>query len=662
MDGRFQIGRIIGLLGFFFAIAMAEETEQLPDLVVEAVRDSVLPPDFAGSATVIHRSEIEQSGSRSVADLLVARGGVRITSSTGNLSGGEIHLRGFGENSASRVLVLVNGRPLNRADMAASSLLEIPISQLDRVEILRGAQTAKFGDNAVGGVINLVTKRAGAEAAGYLESAGGSDDAFLSRAGYSKRIDGNGLSLNLERNDTAGWRDHSASELDSASIRWDKDLTPSANLTAGFAWTDEYTEFPGPLGEEAYRNDPRQSIYEQSGYGDQYFSEETTRRFDGTLKLGGFGGADFEVPLAWTHRDLSWNFGPGSHTDNLMNTVTLVPQVSHRNGNWESAAGLSMRYDSLDLDQFAEISRQNRIGSAKLDRAIIGVFSSVDWKWADDWHLSTGARWEHSKVDAKAVNDRYPDDPELNFSQQSQEQNAAFQIGLRWDAREDVSAWLRYDRFYRLPSTDEIASYQGYPLSVPFNANLTAEKGHNLELGVEYSPGEWTWRLNGFAQWMQGEIAYDYLQNLNVNLADTRRYGIEASTGYHGRIWDADLRYTWLQAEYTDGEYAGKDVYLVPHHELSGTLSWQLHEKLRFQSEYQWVGSAYEGNDFSNTQEKLPGYQLVNALLNFTPRPGLSIYARINNVFDEHYATIKYSGQWYPGAGRQFLIGLRKDF
>ena len=101
-------------LAFLFssASAGAEETEELPELVVEAVRDSVLPAHFAGSATVIDAEAIARSGARSVADILASQGGVRFTSTSGDKGGGSVHLRGFGENAASRVLVLIDGRPV----------------------------------------------------------------------------------------------------------------------------------------------------------------------------------------------------------------------------------------------------------------------------------------------------------------------------------------------------------------------------------------------------------------------------------------------------------------------------------------------------------------------------------------------------------------------
>ena len=293
--------------------------EELSDVIVEAdaeKKDSVLPPHFAGSATVIGEKEIANAGVRSVAELLAAQGGIRLTSTSGNSSDAAVHMRGFGENSSSRVLVLIDGRPVNRPDMASVSWLEVPIARLDRVEILRGSQTARFGDNAVGGVINLITKD-GEKAATSVEAAGGSDGYTLARLSHQDTWAGHGIAVDLEHNFTDGWRDNAFNELESAAFRWHKDIAKGVETGFGISWADEKGGFPGPLTKDRYVLNPRESIYELAGQADQYFSEQNRWTADASLLLGKGGDFSFEVPVSIYQRDLKWNFGPGFHTDNL---------------------------------------------------------------------------------------------------------------------------------------------------------------------------------------------------------------------------------------------------------------------------------------------------------------------------------------------------------
>ena len=655
MNSRLSIA--IFLLSSAFA---AEEPESLSEIIVEADADTVIPSHFAGSSTVIDEKEIAEAGVRSVADLLATKGGIRLSTTSGNTSGAAVHLRGFGENASSRVLVLVDGRPINRPDMGGVSWLEVPVSRLERVEILRGSQTARFGNNAVGGVINLITKDGG-KISTVVEGAGGSDGSMLARASHQGTYEGHGISFDLERNFTDGWRDNAASELESAAFRWGKDLAQGAGANFGVSWADEFNGFPGPLSKDRYLLNPRESIYALAGQADQYFNEQRRWSADSSLMLGKGGDLSFELPVSFTRRDQEWNFGPGMHSDNLLETLTVSPRMMAQGEGWSAEAGVQYRHDSLDLDQFSEIARINRTTAAQLSRDVLGLYAAGEWEPWKDWHLHASARWETSEVDASARSFAFPQDPDLNFSHGNEETNQAYQAGLRWEPDDDVSAWLRYDRLYRLPSIDEIASYQGYPLSVPFNDELHAETGHNVELGAEWTPGPWMLRMNGFAQWLEGEIIFDYLQNLNRNLADTRRIGLETAAGYQAGIWDAQVHYTTLAAEFRSGPYEGKQVYLVPKHELSATLACRPIACVMMQAEYQYISDSFEGNDFQNAQEKLPSYGVANLLLRYEPKPGLSIYARVNNLFDEHYATVKYSGVWYPAAGRQFQIGIRRE-
>ncbi|NJR42583.1 MAG: TonB-dependent receptor [Akkermansiaceae bacterium] len=192
--------------------------------------------------------------------------------------------------------------------------------------------------------------------------------------------------------------------------------------------------------------------------------------------------------------------------------------------------------------------------------------------------------------------------------------NRAYQIGVRWEPRADLDFWLRYDRLYRLPSTDEIASYQGFPLSEPFNAELKAETGNNYELGGEYRIDGWKLRGNGFLQQLTGEIGYDFQKNLNVNFTDTQRLGSEIEISYQKHIWEMKLHYTQMEATFRSGEYDGRKIYLVPEQEFSAVLSIRPHKNFTLQAEYQYTGSSYEGNDFLNEKEQLPSYAVTNLL------------------------------------------------
>jgi iron complex outermembrane receptor protein len=652
----------VAVLGASLLPVGSAPDQELPPLVVTGLRGSVLPEHFSGNATVIDEPAVAKSGMRSLGELLEFQGGLRVSSTTGDTARGTVHLRGFGDNSASRVLILVDGRPLNRPDMSGIALQEIPLARVARVEILRGSQTARFGDQAVGGVINIVTKQAGAQPDTTWEIAAGSSNYRLVRVNHSQTSAGQSLTLDGEQNQTDGWRENSMSEVTSLAAGWSGRLGRRCELNGSLAWVDQAGRFPGPLTSAQYQQDPRQSIYADTRFADHYGSQQTGLRAvaAGTLELGAAG--TLELPVAYQSRDLAWDFGPGSHTDNLLETVAFNPVLRQSGPAWSLEEGGVFRQDAMDITQFREMARLRPSSFSELDRAIYGGFVAGEWEPWTDWHLSGAARVESSSVDAATRNVRFPRNPNLNYSRGSSETNSAYQFGIRWEPQLDQMVWFRYDNLYRLPTTDEIASYQGFPMAEPFNDQLHAETGHNLELGAEWTPAPWLVKVNAFVQYLDGEIAYDYVRNLNVNLAETRRFGGEVELGYQAESWTASIRYNGVDARYADGPYQDREICLVPNHQLTSILELRPHRALAVQLEHQFQSAAFEGNDFANTQPELPAFAVVNLMLRYQAKANFSCYVRINNLLDEEYATVKYSGLWYPAAGRQLQCGMRYEF
>ncbi len=662
MTRQVILAATMAVLGVSSLPAWSEPSRELPPLVVTGNRGSVLPEHFSGNATVIDEAAVTKSGVRSLGELLAIQGGLRISSFSGDTARGTIHLRGFGENSASRTLVLVDGKPLNRPDMAGVALQEIPLSRVARVEILRGSQTARFGDQAVGGVVNIVTKQPTAKPSTAWEFALGSSAYLLARVNHSQTAHGQSLTLDAEQNQTDGWRENSMSDATTLSTSWLGRVTPNCELSGSVAWADQSARFPGPLSLAQYQANPRQSIYTNTRIADQFSTSQTGVRTvaSATLELGAAG--ILELPAAYQTRDLAWNFGPGSHTDNLLDIFTFDPVLRQTGDSWTLEEGGVFRQDDMDITQYREMARLRISSRSALKRTILGGFLAGEWEPWTDWHFNAAARVEASDLDATSASLRFPKNKQLNFSRGNTETNRAYQLGVRWEPLLDCAAWFRYDNLYRLPTTDEIAAYQGFQMAQPFNDQLHAETGHNLELGAEWTAKPWLVKTNVFFQRLNGEIAYDYVQNLNVNLADTQRLGGEVELAYQAKYWTASVRYEGVDATYADGPYQGKQIYLVPEHQLTSILEVRPLRGLALQFEHQLQSAAFEGNDFTNTQPQLPEFSVFNAMLRCAPKENLSCYLRINNLFGETYATVKYSGLWYPAAGRQIQCGMRYEF
>jgi outer membrane cobalamin receptor len=146
----------------------------MEEVTVTATRYEEQPSDVPAHITVITRKDIAESTAQNIPELLRTETGIQVNDIAGNRRNYTVDLRGFGETAPSNTLVLVDGRRINQADLSGTDWTEIPLERVERIEIIRGGRgSVLYGDNAAGGVINIITKKgdtfkAGGELRGKL--------------------------------------------------------------------------------------------------------------------------------------------------------------------------------------------------------------------------------------------------------------------------------------------------------------------------------------------------------------------------------------------------------------------------------------------------------------------------------------------------------------
>ena len=126
---------------------------------VSAARKDILVSDIGQGVTVITQNDIQKTTATSVTDVISAQSGIFVTNYLGNPKGVKVDVRGFGETSVSNLLVLVDGRRTNQVDLSGADWAQISLDSVERIEILKGAATVLYGDNASAGAVNIVTKK-----------------------------------------------------------------------------------------------------------------------------------------------------------------------------------------------------------------------------------------------------------------------------------------------------------------------------------------------------------------------------------------------------------------------------------------------------------------------------------------------------------------------
>ena len=266
-------------------------------IVVSATRSAQSDITTPASITVITSEEIKRSGAKNVVDVLQARGGIQITDLFGDGSRAKISMRGFsGGNAASNTLILIDGRRLNNVDLAAPDLNSIALKDVEQIEIIQGSAGTLFGDQAVGGVVNIITRQPTAFG-GDLAFGLGSYNTQKVRGSVSNRFD-NGLSFRLsgEKRKTDNYRDHNEQDYSNGFGRLDY------NYKSGIVFAElqrvlEDLELPGYLTESEVGEDRRQA---NPWYPDDHNSSTMTY---GRIGLRQELGVNWQFEAELTSRD-----------------------------------------------------------------------------------------------------------------------------------------------------------------------------------------------------------------------------------------------------------------------------------------------------------------------------------------------------------------------
>jgi iron complex outermembrane recepter protein len=265
---------LLPILGIATTNAVAEAPTVLDTVVVSATRSEQTTVPTPASISVISADDIEKSGARNVAELLKGRAGIQVRDFYGDgSSGAAFDLRGFGSTATSNTLIMVDGRRLNNgADIGAPDVSTIALKNIERIEIIQGSAGTLFGNQAIGGVINIITRRP-QEFHADVNLTMGSYNSHGLTASVSNRLD-NGLSYRLaaEKREFDNYRDNNTLDYKNLVARVDYDYS-NGKIFAETHRINEYLGLPGALFTDELNIDRRQSA---SDYAGNYQDTDTT--------------------------------------------------------------------------------------------------------------------------------------------------------------------------------------------------------------------------------------------------------------------------------------------------------------------------------------------------------------------------------------------------
>ena len=192
------------------ALATEDAVPTLAEVVVTATRNPQQVEKIPATVTVITAEEIAKTNAATVPDVLRLLPGVQVRDLTGSGNEQAVDIGGFGESADRHVAVVVNGRRINAVDMSYISWATIPVENIERIEVLYGSGAVLYGDNAMGGVINIITKEATSEGVhGKAELSYGSFDTVRGSADLDVVSGRTSFHAGYGHQETDGYRDRS---------------------------------------------------------------------------------------------------------------------------------------------------------------------------------------------------------------------------------------------------------------------------------------------------------------------------------------------------------------------------------------------------------------------------------------------------------------------
>ena len=585
-------------------------------MIVSAARTEQSTLTTPASITVITREQIEAGGARHLVDVLRGRGGVQINDLYGDGSRASVDMRGFGETAASSTLVLVDGRRLNNPDIAAPDLNSIALDDVERIEIVRGSAGVLFGDQAVGGVINIITRQPGAPRHSLKLSAG-SYNTLQFHAMTSQALD-NGLNyrLSLDARESDNYRDHNEASYFNGFGKLEMQYINDELNTPGTLFADEVTE-------------NRRQV--SANFADDFANAETAIARLGLVQQF---GDNWSLEGELTGRDtdgefrLSSVFAPETSVSTQDRRVTeftprfigLVPAMNDT-------------LVTLGADLVASDYRlSSRLGDQVIDQKQRSLYVQAVVPAGEVLDVTLGLRY------AEVDNDLRDSFSFVNGATIGDDVTVGT-VGLAFAVDPNWRLVVRADQNYRFAKVDEYTS--ALPVATPPGISiLKTQQGVSLETGAEWVSEDNTASLLVYHLDLDDEIAFDPVNFANINLDRTRRRGLIAGGHWQQtRKTGHALSYTYTDAEVLSGPFAGKAIPLVARHSLRLGSDYRLNDSWHLFGELYAISDRAFAGDFDNVLGRLPGYGVVNVKAAYDYRD-FTFSARVNNLLDKKYSDV----------------------
>ena len=629
-----MVSLLVGTTVVWGGIAFAQEDLQefaLDDMVVTATRTESKMVDVPVNTTVISAEKIADRHYLDVADALKDVPGANVLDTGVGAYEKKVVL-----NGDERVLVLVDGKRVN-IDMGTMSrasydLNQMPdVSLIERIEVVKGHGGALYGSDAVGGVINIITKKMD-HSYGKVSMGFGSHQARDAKAMYTIKEGKTGVMVaaskykqgyheykDAKTEANKRWPAASTYENEKVSVKLSQELSETSNLELGY----DFSKFEGV---RSYSTKAKSASFSNKKTNDFY------AKYDWTVN-----GKDQGFIQLYRNKYDYYNAGDMYETD----TGFEAQQNITLSDNNRLVVGASYRKaKALNATSYtAEKSINNK-----------AVFVSDQWEFAPNWTLDAGVRYDkHSTAGSKTT----------------------WSAGLNKKFDENSHAYINWGQVFKAPTLDDLyyysvmewgsSKYENYG-----NPNLKPEKGDTWTIGYGTKIADKTSvNISYFQSKLEDAIDWDttYSANGSVSIARNvdkqKKNGMELSVGHElNDNWDLEASYTYIRVKNNEhGSGYVRDANYIPNMYRFGV---RYHDDLWNADLFLRGGSGADKSAYVDSK-----YMTLDMSVAYKATKDLSFYAKAYNLFNKAYAEsagVNGGTYIYPAQGRRFIIGAEYTF
>ena len=629
---------------------VAPVAKEIPAVVVSATRTEQSTLTTPASITVISRQQIEDSGSRHIVEVLRGQGGVQINDLYGDGSRATVGMRGFAESAGSNTLVLIDGRRLNNPDISSPDLNSIALDDVERIEIVQGSAGVLFGDQAVAGVINIITRKPGALRHSLKVSAGSYNTVMFH--GMTSQAMDNGVNyrVSFDARESDNYRQHNESSYLNGFAKLGYDYS-SGSVFAELQYVDDELNTPGALFADEVAADRTQV---NPSFASDFSNAETTISRIGLIQeMSSNWSFEGEVTNRKTDGVFRISFAGGApSTDNYTQDRTITEFTPRFIGFIPALNNtmLTIGADAVDSDYRLSTT----LGDQANDQSQRSIYAQAVVPATSLLDVTLGVRYARVEND---ISDGY------TFVNETIEDDVTVAtFGMAYQASDDWRVLVRIDQNYRFAKVDEYANAQPFP-APPSTVILKTQEGLSLETGVEWVHGSNSAKFLVYQLDLDNELAFDPVNFININLDETRRSGFIAS----GR-WQSSKRmglgasYTYTDAEVLSGAFTGKEIPFVAKHSALLSTDYVISGAWQVYGELVAISDRVFSGDFDNVLGKLPGYGVVNLKAEYKVND-FTFSGRINNLLNKQYSDVGQLGfNPFPAASEAYYTSPEINF